>query len=108
MGVSLSFKAYSGKESSEFQKHYKSVKFCIENELSFPIETVNFFKGKIDCGDLDDYEREYLLEMIKDGVEVPMRHTNLNFTEIRIKVSDIPASVDELVINQKYKNERGR
>ncbi len=37
-----------------------------------------------------------------------MRHTNLNFTEIRIKVSDIPASVDELVINQKYKNERGR
>ena len=84
MGVSLSFKAYSGKESSEFQKHYKSVKFCIENELSFPIETVNFFKGKNDCGDLDDYEREYLLEMIKDGVEVPMRHTNLNFTEIRI------------------------
>ncbi len=52
MGVSLSFKAYSGKESSEFQKHYKSVKFCIENELSFPIETVNFFKGKIDCGAL--------------------------------------------------------
>lgn len=49
MGVSLSFKAYSGKESSEFQKHYKSVKFCIENELS---------------------------EMIKDGVEVPMRHIN--------------------------------
>ncbi len=46
--------------------------------------------------------------MIKDGVEVPMRHNNLNFTEIRIKVSDIPASVDELVINQKYKNERGR
>ncbi len=40
MGVSLSFKAYSGKESSEFQKHYKSVKFCIENELSFPIETL--------------------------------------------------------------------
>ena len=37
-----------------------------------------------------------------------MRHNNLNFTEIRIKVSDIPASVDELVINQKYKNERGR
>ena len=37
-----------------------------------------------------------------------MRHKNLNFTEIRIKVSDIPASVDELVINQKYKNERGR
>ncbi len=59
MGVSLSFKAYSGKESSEFQKHYKSVKFCIENELSFTIETVNFFKGKIDCG---DSQKELIVE----------------------------------------------
>ena len=98
MGVSLSFKAYSGKQSSEFQKHYKSVSFCIENDLSYPIETVNFFKGKIDGGDLDDYDKDYLLEMISNGVEVPMRHTNLNFSEIRILVSDIPPSVDELVI----------
>lgn len=98
MGISLSFKAYSGKDSSEFQKHYKAVKFCIENELSFPIETTNFFKGKIDFADLEDFDRKYLLDMIVDGVEVPVKHTNINFSEIRIKVVDIPASVDELVI----------
>ncbi len=45
--------------------------------MNYHFRQKQFFKGKIDCGDLDDYEREYLLEMIKDGVEVPMRHIKL-------------------------------
>ena len=47
MSVSLNATAYSSKESKEFQKHYNAVKFCIENELSFPKETSEFFKGKL-------------------------------------------------------------
>lgn len=38
MEVTINVTAYSSKESKEFQKHYEAVKFCIENELSFPVE----------------------------------------------------------------------
>ena len=98
MGVSLRLTAYAGRESKEFLKHYKAVQFCIENELSFPVETSEFFRGKIEFGDLEDYDYKYILEKIENGVEVPIKHSNLNFEEIRIKVKDIPSSVEELVI----------
>lgn len=100
MSVSLKATAYSGKESKEFQKHYNAVKFCIENELSFPKETSEFFKGKIHGNDLEDISNEYILEYIQNGVEVPLRTTGDKWgNEIRIKVSEIPSSVDEIVVN---------
>lgn len=99
MSTSLSVKAYSGKNSPDFQKHYNAVKFCVENELSFPKETSEFFKGKVEGGDLEDYEEDCLLEMIQDGVEVPLVLTGDEWgSELRVKVSDIPSIVDEIVI----------
>lgn len=99
MSTSLSVKAYSGKNSPEFQKHYNAVKFCVENELSFPKETSEFFRGKVEGGDLEDYTPEYALEIIQDGVEVPLVSTaHFLGNEIRIKVSDIPSIVDEIVV----------
>lgn len=53
MSVTLSIRAFSGKESPEFQKHFKAVQFCLENQLSFPKETSEFFKGKVEGEDLD-------------------------------------------------------
>lgn len=98
MGVSLKLTAYSGKESELFQKHLKAVKFCIENELSFPKETEEFFKGRIDGGDLSDFKNEYVLEYIENGVTVPVKHSNIDGYRIEIKPSDIPEEVDLLVI----------
>ena len=55
MSTTINVTAYSGKQSKEFQKHYKAVKFCIENDLSYPKETSEFFKGKIYNLNLEDY-----------------------------------------------------
>lgn len=99
MSVSLNVTAYSSKESKEFQKHFNAVKFCIENKLSYPKETSEFFKGKIHGDDLEDISSKYILEHIKNGVEVPLKTTGDKWgNEIRIKVSEIPSSVDEIVV----------
>jgi hypothetical protein len=99
MSVSLNVTAYSSKESKEFQKHFNAVKFCIENGLSYPKETSEFFKGKIHGDDLEDISNEYILEHIQNGVEVPLNTTSDKWgNEIRIKVSEIPSSVDEIVV----------
>ena len=99
MSVSLNVRAYSSKESKEFQKHFNAVKFCIESGLSFPKETSEFFKGKLGGDDLEDIETDSILQYIENGVEVPLK-TNGNKwgNEIRIKVSEIPTSVDEIVV----------
>ena len=68
MSVSLNATAYSSKESKEFQKHYNAVKFCIENELSFPKETSDFFKGKIGGDNLEDVKPEAIIKHIENGV----------------------------------------
>lgn len=98
MSVCLHFKAYSSPDNPEFKKHYNAVKFCIENELSFPKETSEFFRGKVDTCNLEDMNRDFILEIIENGVEVPVVHSNYNYHEIRIKTSDIPSNVSELVI----------
>jgi hypothetical protein len=99
MSVSLNVTAYSSKESKEFQKHFNAVKFCIENGLSYPKETSEFFKGKIHGDDLEDISNEYILEHIQNGVEVPLNTTGNKWgNEIRIKVSEIPSSADEIVV----------
>ncbi len=98
MGASLSVKAFYGKNSKEFKKHYSAIQFCIENELSFPKETQEFFKGKIDGGNLDDYKREYVIEYIKNGVEVDIEYEQPSYYEIRIKVSELPTVAEEIII----------
>lgn len=100
MSTSLSIKAYSSKQSKEYQKHYKAVQFCVENELSYPKETSEFFKGKIGGFDLEDYSIDYILEKIENGVEVPLiGMTGDSWNGIKIKVSDIPAGVDEIIVS---------
>lgn len=101
MGATISIEAYSGKESEEFKKHLKAVKFCIENDLSYPKETSEFFKGKVSDGyGLEDITRDSILEYIENGVSVPLKtHGDENGNEIRIKISDIPSEVDEIVVS---------
>ena len=99
MSVSISINGYSSKDGQEFQKHFKAVKFCIENELSFPKETSAFFKGKIGGDDLEDVKPEYILKYLEYGVEVELPIVRLNNGyEKHIKVSDIPKGVDLIVI----------
>ena len=100
MGVSLDVQAFAGKNSEEFKKHYKSVKFCIENGLSYPKETSEFFKGKVSGGDLEDITKNAILEYIENGVEIPLKTTGDDYgNEIRFNVSDIPNGVDEIVVS---------
>lgn len=98
MSVSVNVKAFSGKESSEFRKHYAAVKFCIENELSFPKETSAFFKGKVEGDSLENFNTISVLRMIENGIEIPLKTTTNRTGGIIIKVSDIPSSVDEIIV----------
>lgn len=100
MSVSICIQGYSGKESLEFQKHYKAVQFCLENGLSFPRETSEFFKGKVGGGDLEDYTSEAMLEYIENGVEVDIPTDDVDGygNEYHINVADIPSEVDTIII----------
>ena len=99
MSTSLNVKAYSSTESKEFQKHFNAVKFCIENGLSFPKETSEFFKGKVGGDDLEDIKKEYIIEYIQNGIEVDLKTTSDRWgNEIRIKVSEIPSEVDLIIV----------
>ena len=103
MSASVGIKGFSGKNSPEFQKHLSAVKFCIENELSYPKETSEFFKGKIEGGNLEDYDSKYVLDYIKDGLEVELPLIkDRAIGETRLKVSDIPSHVEEIVIKLYY------
>jgi len=103
MSASLNIKAYAGKDSAEFKKQLKAVKFCIENELSFPKETSEFFKGKLGGDDLEDIKPECIVEYIEDGVEVPIpiHGDDLSYKKV-IKVAEIPSEVDEIIIQISY------
>lgn len=99
MGVSLSLKAYAGKNSKEFLKHKAAVEFCIENELSYPKETSEFFKGTLNGNDLEDLYADSILEYIQDGVQVEIPYDyDSNREEIKLKTKDIPDEVDEIII----------
>lgn len=98
MGMDIDIAAYAGRESEEFCKHYKAVKFCIENDLSYPKETSDFFKGKIEGDDLEDIDNDSVLEMIENGVrvDIPRKYEE---SGIVIKVKDIPKECDRIVIS---------
>ena len=98
MSVSLNATAYSSKESEEFQKHYNSIKFCIEKKLSFPKETSEFFKGKLGGYDLEDIETESILGYLENGVSVEMPFRYFRGSEVQINVSEIPSGVDLIVV----------
>jgi hypothetical protein len=99
MSISLSIKGYSTTENKQFQKHFNAVKFCIENELSFPKETSEFFKNSIDGCSLEDFSNKYIIQHIQNGLEVPL---NINYDpygyEVKIKVSEIPSDVDLIIV----------
>lgn len=98
MNTQLRAIAYAGKESKEFQKHYNAVKFCIENELSFPKETSDFFKGKLGGDDLEDIKAEAILGYLENGISVEMPFRYLRGSEVQINVSEIPSGVDLIVV----------
>ncbi len=51
MSVSISVTGYTGKGNPEFKKHAEAVEFCIARKLSFPAETLEFFKDKKVAGE---------------------------------------------------------
>ena len=106
MSTSISIKAYSSTENQIFQKHLKAVKFCIENELSFPKETSEFFKGKLGGDNLEDFKPTSILRYIENGVEVPIKVRSLGFNgcEYEIKTSDIPSEVNVIKITLEQLN----
>jgi len=96
MSTSLTVTAYSSKESKEFQKHYKAVIFCIENELSFPKETSEFFKGKIGGDNLEDIKPDSILKHIENGIEIKMPFEYEN-GQVFIRVKEIPIGCDVII-----------
>jgi len=101
MGVSLSVMGYATKDSKEFDRHYGAVLYCINNDLSFPKETEEFFKGRV-CGggNIDDFEPNYLLEKLEHGLEVNIPTSgDANYIGgMVINVADIPEECDQIVI----------
>ncbi len=98
MSTSLSVKAFSSAANPEFQKHFKAVGFCLENKLSFPKETSDFFKGKVNGEDLENINPDNILRYLQNGMEVSLPCERIGYNEVIIKVSDIPASADKIIV----------
>lgn len=98
MSCSIHVKAYSDNTSKEYQKHLKAVKFCIENKLSYPKETSDYFKGAIESdGDLEDYDSEYVLEYIENGFELDLPLEEDQCSAV-LNVKDIPKDAKKIII----------
>lgn len=89
----LSVIGYMGRNNVEFKRHYNAVKFCIENQLSFPIETSAFFKGKLGGDDLESIRRDAVLRYIENGIEMKIPLTRKD-NEVVINTADIPSEVE--------------
>ena len=99
MSVTLNIRGYSGKESKRFQQQLAVVKSCIENEIDFPEETKEFFKGKVDgLYDLNEVQRSVILKGIENGIEVNLPTYGSN-DYYKIKVADIPKEVTDIIIS---------
>jgi hypothetical protein len=96
MSTSISIIGFAGKKSPDFQKHLKAVKFCIENELSFPKETSRFFKGKVGGEDLENIRTESILRHIENGIEIPLKIGGDEWRQ-EINISEIPKEVETLI-----------
>jgi len=98
MSVLLNVTAYSSKESKDFQKHFNAVKFCIENKLSFPKETSEFFRGKVGGEDLESIRPESIIKHIENGITMPMPLEYLE-DKIYIRVKEIPVGCDLILVS---------
>lgn len=100
MGVTVTVTAYAGENSPEFKKHFKAVQFCIENELSFPKETSEFFKGKVGGSNLEDIRSEHIIEYIENGIEVdlPLEKLDQYGNGYIINTKEIPEEVDKIIV----------
>ena len=100
MSTTLNIKAVTDNQNPEFQKHFKAVKFCIENDLSYPKETSKFFKGALDGEDLEDIRNDFVLDYIQYGISVDI--SDLVRTDDKgrklITLSELPDNVDRIVI----------
>ena len=97
--LDYSVQGFCDLHNKEYQKHLKAVKFCLENELSFPKETSEFFQGKID-GDLslENFHPHYILSKIENGVMVDVPYYEMSDNRIKINVNEIPENVDSIII----------
>lgn len=100
MSVTLSVKAYSDNTNPLFVRHYNVVKACIENNIDFPEQTKEFFRGKIElCADLEDYKQAAILGVLHNGIQIPLAMTTDTYnSSITIDVASIPKEVTKIVV----------
>lgn len=70
MGVSVYIQGFTQPDNDEFKKHLEVLQFCYDKGVSCPKETTEYFKGKIDGDDLEDYDYDYALERLENGLSV--------------------------------------
>lgn len=93
-------KGYFDLYSTEYQKHLKAVKFCLDHKLSYPKETSEFFRGKIDDGlSLEDIKPKYILEKIQNGFSVDIPFYKMSDNRVEIHVKDIPEATHTIIIH---------
>lgn len=99
MGVSLNLTVRASVDSKEFKKHFSIVKMCAEHGVSYPKETLEFFEESIDGESIDEYDPEYVIERLSDGIEMKVvTKTDYNNSKITLNVKDIPEGADKIIV----------
>lgn len=78
----------------------KQLNFVLKNNLSYPKETSEFFKGRVEDGNLEDYKQDSILEYIKNGIEIslPLKSLDDFNDEFSLDVKKIPKECDKIII----------
>jgi hypothetical protein len=100
MSCCIHARACTDNTGKEFQKHLKSLKFCIENKLSLPKETYEYLSNAFDEDELiDDYELKYVLEKVEDGFSTTLGYDQ---SYIEIDYEEIPKDTKKIIIELKW------
>ena len=98
MSMSLSIRGYYGTENKEFKKHAEAVAFCVKNELSLPLETSEFFKGKVEGEDLEAYHREGWVGLISNGLEISLGLKGGISNRKVIDLKSLPKNLETIIV----------
>lgn len=101
MSLSINIDGLSDKSNPEFAKHLKVVEFCIANEVSYPKETSEFFKGQVHGEDIDDIvPSQEVIDVIKDGLVVEIHDAMATEAgRFYIQVDKLPKSVSVIRVS---------
>ena len=100
MSVSLHIEGFTGLTNEEYKKHYEALEYCLTRGLTPPVETLEFFEGKLGGCGVKELSVKGALDYAKKGTYVSLKDsiTEIDSSEVQIDVSRIPKETEVIIV----------